>query len=230
MGDYRKALELQPYFADAHYHLGIALAGRGDPTRPPPVTARRWPSSPITQASSDNLAEALADGGRWEEALVQYRKALQLQPNDVEWHTAWATRWRQWADSAARWSTIRRRGNSSPITSRPQKNLAWLRATCPVAVLRDGNEAVELAQRANQLCEGKRPDVLDTLAAAYAEAGWFREAVVAEDKALELALRQGGYSPADALRARIAQYRAGHPFRQQQPSAAPRWPRKSGEP
>ena len=46
-------------------------------------------------------------------------------------------------------------------------------ATCPQASLRNGIEAVKLAERANQLAGGKNPAVLCTLAAAYAEAGNF---------------------------------------------------------
>jgi len=97
-----------------------------------------------------------------------------------------------------------------------EKNLAWLRATCPVAAVRNGDEALELAKRANQRCDGKRPDVLDTLAAAYAELGWFPEATAAEGKAVELAAQQHAQSLADALRARLAGYKAGKPFRQTQ--------------
>ena len=102
-----------------------------------------------------------------------------------------------------------------------QKNLAWLRATCPVASQRNGGEALELAQRANRRCDGKRPDVLDTLAAAYAEIGWFQEAVAAEGKALELVAQQNAPASADALRARMALYQAGRPFRQPQPASSP---------
>ena len=55
-------------------------------------------------------------------------------------------------------------------------NLAWLQATCPEATLRNGVEAIKHAQHANQLTGGRLPDMLDTLAAAYAEAGRFPEA------------------------------------------------------
>ena len=102
-----------------------------------------------------------------------------------------------------------------------QKNLAWLRATCPVASQRNGEEAVELAQRANRHCDGKRPDVLDTLAAAYAEIGWFPEAVAAEGKALELATQQHSQSLIDVIRVRMALYQARRPFRQPPPASAP---------
>ena len=55
-------------------------------------------------------------------------------------------------------------------------NLALLRATHPDPKFRDGGEAVILARRAVGLTPGD-PDYLGTLAAAYAEAGRFAEAV-----------------------------------------------------
>ena len=89
-----------------------------------------------------------------------------------------------------------------------------MRATCPVASLRKSDQATELAQRANQLCGGRRADSLDTLAAAYAEAGSFPEAVAAAHKALELAEQQKNHALVDALRARIALYEVRKPFHQ----------------
>ncbi len=79
-------------------------------------------------------------------------------------------------------------------------SLAWLRATCPQASLRNGAEAIEHAQQANQLSGGKQPDVLHTLAAAYAEAGRFPEALATVRKALDLATQQNNRALADALR------------------------------
>ena len=58
-----------------------------------------------------------------------------------------------------------------------QNDLAWLLATCPDNSVRNGQKAVELAQQAVQLSNGRSPEILDTLAAAYAEAGRFHEAV-----------------------------------------------------
>ncbi len=56
-------------------------------------------------------------------------------------------------------------------------NLAWIRATHPDPELRNGAEAVRLAERACALWKDRDPNLLDTLAAAYAEAGRFPEAV-----------------------------------------------------
>ena len=100
--------------------------------------------------------------------------------------------------------------------------LAWLRATCPRVLLRNGGEAIEHAARANRLCQDKQPEVLDALAAAYAEAGWFAEAVATARKALELASQQHNRPLADAVQARLVRYQAGKPYHEAAPkSAAP---------
>jgi serine/threonine-protein kinase len=91
-------------------------------------------------------------------------------------------------------------------------NLAWLLATSPEPSLRNAAEAVEHAQRANQLSGGRQPVILDTLAAAYAEADRFPEALATARKALELAEQRHDKVVIDALRSRIALYEAGRPF------------------
>ena len=71
--------------------------------------------------------------------------------------------------------------------------------TCPQASLRNGNKAVELAQRANQLTGGGNPVVPGTFAAAYAEARRFPEAVETVQRALQLAETQSNSVLADAV-------------------------------
>ncbi len=97
-------------------------------------------------------------------------------------------------------------------------NLAWLEATCPDDSIRNGKEAVENAVEAVRLTEGKAPGLIDTLGAAYAEAGDFDKAVESQQKAVDLAtddkLRQ-------ELRTRLELYRAHKPFRDQTGGASP---------
>jgi hypothetical protein len=56
--------------------------------------------------------------------------------------------------------------------------------------------------------------IFGTLAAAYAEAGRFSEAVETARRALNLALAQGNTALADALRKKIALYEAGLAYRE----------------
>jgi tetratricopeptide (TPR) repeat protein len=92
-------------------------------------------------------------------------------------------------------------------------NAAWFRATCPDPAFRNGKEAVELASRACAEDKWKDADQIDTLAAAHAEAGNFAEAERYQLKALSLLSADEALRP--RFQARLKQYRAQHPVRQQ---------------
>jgi tetratricopeptide (TPR) repeat protein len=90
---------------------------------------------------------------------------------------------------------------------------AWLLATSPEPALRRGAEAVQWAERAVRLTGAEEPEILATLAAAYAEAGRFDKAVEVETRAADLAAKQGKTPMAEALRARVAGFAAKAPLR-----------------
>jgi len=116
-------------------------------------------------------------------------------------------------EALARWREgLRVDPNHLPLLSQT----AWVLATCPVALVRNGSEAVELAQRAVHASGGRDPAILDTLAAAYAEVGRFPEAVQTARQALALATQQNAQPLAEGLKARIALYEAKTPFRETQ--------------
>ena len=79
--------------------------------------------------------------------------------------------------------------------------------------LRNGTEAIALATQANDLTSGTDPSVLDTLGAAYAEAGQFPQALDSARRALGLAVAKGDNSMANAIRYRISLYEQSKPFR-----------------
>jgi tetratricopeptide (TPR) repeat protein len=70
-------------------------------------------------------------------------------------------------------------------------DLAWLLATCPDERIRNGEDAVVIASNLAASPQGRSAMVLDTLAAAYAEAGRFDDALRTMDEALELARSAG---------------------------------------
>jgi tetratricopeptide (TPR) repeat protein len=108
-----------------------------------------------------------------------------------------------------------RLGSRNPLV---YLNLGRLLATSPAARQRNGAQAIEYAQRARELLD-ETPAVLDTLAAAYAEAGRFAEAVAAARKAMELAMAGNDRRSADAVRSRIALYEAGKPYHEASPAS-----------
>ncbi|MGD8451534.1 MAG: glycosyltransferase family 39 protein [Phycisphaerae bacterium] len=91
--------------------------------------------------------------------------------------------------------------------------LAWILATHPDASVRNGAEAVTHAEAAQRLVSADDIDVLDTLGAAYAEAGRFPDAVSAAHAAARLADQAGDTAKATAIRDHIAAYERGEAWR-----------------
>ena len=89
---------------------------------------------------------------------------------------------------------------------------AWLLATSPSASLRNGGSRG--TGRAGELTGGDNPEMLDALAAAYAEAGRFAEAVRTAQRALDPATSQNKAALAAALPGRIKLYLARQPYRE----------------
>jgi tetratricopeptide (TPR) repeat protein len=87
--------------------------------------------------------------------------------------------------------------------------LAWLYATCPEAAIRNGAKAIAYAVQACEMTNHELPGFLDTLAAAYAEAGRYEVAVKWMKKVLEIVPpdERDKYEP------HLALYETGQPYR-----------------
>ena len=114
------------------------------------------------------------------------------------------------------YQAIRADPNHAPVLN----HLAWLRATDPEARYRRGAEAVRLAERACELVVAPaRPSVfaancLDTLAAAYARAGRFADAVKAARRAIAMAEALGRRGAARSFAARLELFKRGQPYQE----------------
>jgi tetratricopeptide (TPR) repeat protein len=93
-----------------------------------------------------------------------------------------------------------------------RNNLAWLLATSPDESLRDPAEALQIAEGLRDEVEEPGADLLDTLAAAYAAAGRFEEAVRSAEQAVVLAEAEGDLAMAATFRKRLSNYRSREPY------------------
>ena len=80
---YRRALELQPNFADAYYNLGIALHSQGKPDEAIACYRQALRFKPDFVAAHNNLGNALETQGKPDEAAACFRRALELNPDFV---------------------------------------------------------------------------------------------------------------------------------------------------
>jgi Flp pilus assembly protein TadD len=164
------------------------------------------------------LGSALLQKGREDEATSQFQEALELNPNLANVQSDLGNLLLQKGRVNEALTHYEAALELQPGNAYFLNNLAWVLATCPNPEVRNGARAVELAQKAERLSGGNSSAIVGTLAAAYAEAGRFGEAVRTAERALDLATAQTNTAQADMIRANIALFRAGSPFHEAGPT------------
>jgi protein O-mannosyl-transferase len=217
----RKALEIKPDYAEAHNNLGVALAACGQSDDAIAHLQKALQIKPGYTDAHNNLGNALAECRRVDEAIAHYEKALEANPDHASARNNLGIAQSQ--REAIRHTLLEKRESlrSHPKDVGLLNDTAWMLATNPNASIRNGAEAVELAQRAAQLSGGREPAILGTLAAAYAEAGRFPDAVQTARKAVELATQQDKLPFAESVTAKIPLYQSQTPYREMQRLATP---------
>lgn len=215
---FQKAVEGKPEFDLAQSNLGVALLQKGRVEEATLHLQDAVEANPRNGDAQVNLGAVLLQKGRVDEAIIHLQKAVEISPGNaatrLDLGNALYLQGRI-AEALAQWREgLRADPNHLPLLGQT----AWLLATCPEASVRNGVEAVRLAERAVRVSGGQDPAILDTLAAAYAEAGRFPEAVETARRALALATATQPHAQplAEEIKARIALYEAGTPFREAQ--------------
>jgi len=210
--NFQAVLDTQPNAAEALAGLANALLRQGQTN----AAIARWEQAlvlkPAYPQARGNLGDTLLQLGRTTEAISQYEQLVQLEPADPQAQfnlgCALAATGRVREAVAHYRAALKTDAHLIP----PLNNLAWILATCPDGSLRNGAEAVKLAQEANRIAGGGQAGILDTLAAAYAEAGRFPEAVETAERALQLADSQGNKPLAERLQKKLGLYQTGLPY------------------
>jgi protein O-mannosyl-transferase len=160
-----------------------------------------------------NLGSVLFHEERIDAAITSWQNAVEIQPRDAEIHASLANAFgkkRMLKEAIVEYEEALK---IEPQHQLAMNNLAWILATSSDASIRDGAKAVQLAQQALYLSGDGDPNLLRTLAAAYAEIARFSEALVAADQALQIALMHGKPGLANRLEKEIAVYRTHLPLR-----------------
>ena len=216
--DYRRAIQINPNYCEAQYNLGNALAAKGRFEEAIENYRKAIQINPNFSEALDNLGNALAAKGRFDEAIENYRKAIQINPNRPEIFFHLGVAFGQLGRTREAVAQYREALRLKPDLAVALNNLAWVLAASPDDELRNGAEAVRLAERACELTHYGAPFFIGTLAAAYAEASRFPEAVTTAEKAEQLATDAGLTAVAVKNRQLLEFYRAGKPYHEPAPT------------
>jgi tetratricopeptide (TPR) repeat protein len=160
-----------------------------------------------------NLAALLQLAGRYDQALDHYRRAVALRPDNDDSRTNLArllSSLGRPAEAAGhfRAALALKRDNPQALSG-----LGWIRAAAADPALRDAEEAVRLTEQADAATGHRDVSVLDALAAAYASAGRFDEAVAVARQGAVLATQAGLTAVATEFRQRQDLYAHHKPYR-----------------
>ena len=212
VNSYSQALQLKPNYAEAHNNLSVALQLKGQSNEAIAHLRRALEAEPYYAEAYCNLGVVLAAQGKLDEAVSCYRRAVRLKPGFAEAHynLARVLANENKVNEAVTHlkETLRRR----PDWLGPINDLAWFLATHRDSEFYDPQEAVRLAQRACELTKYENPRLLNTLAAAYAAAGRFSEAVATAEKALNLAVSSGQNRLAEEIQEHLSLYKESRPY------------------
>ena len=145
--------------------------------------------------------------------MFHYHKLLQIQPDNSEARNIFGTVLIQQGrvgEAIEQWQETL---TAEPENANAMSNLAWVFATYPEESVRNGTQAVQLAEQALNLSSGKNPIIFRTVAGAYAESGRFSEAIETAQHGFELATERGNADLANEFQSYILLYRAESPLR-----------------
>jgi tetratricopeptide (TPR) repeat protein len=211
---YRQALRINPDYAEAHSNLGASLQRMGELQEAVAEYEQALRSKPDYVEAHFNLGLALEKLGRTTEAISHYEQALRVKPDFTAAHY-------NLGDALLRAGKVQEAIGHyeqalriKPHNPEALNNLAWLLATQAPAGSADPVRAVALAEQAGKLSGNRVAAYLDTLAAAYAAAGRFSDAIATAQRAVELARSGGQPQLAEKIESRLQLYRNGHAYSQ----------------
>ena len=161
-----------------------------------------------------NRGIAYGQRGNIEKALSDFNKSISLDPGFALAYYNRADSYKMQSSFGKAISDYNRTIELNAEYVAAYNDLAYLLATCPDGGYRDGTKAIELAEKALEKSHDNSM-IMDTLAAAYAEAGKFKDAVITQERAIDLMKKQG--TPGDmidGLIKRLNFYKEDKPWRE----------------
>jgi len=213
IADYTKAIGLNPKFTEAYYNRGNAWESKGkfDKALADYTHAIKLNPKQVSAYYKRGIIEKRKK--QYDKAISDYTSAIKLNPRFAY---AYNNRGNAWDDKGRYDKAIADYTKAielNPKVAKAYSNLAWVLATCPDEKHRNGKRAVELAEKASGI--KKSAQILDTLAAAYAEAQMFKQAVKTQEKAIARLQQADKKEEVIAdFQKRLESYRRSKPWRE----------------
>ena len=209
-----EAIRIKPDSFEALDDRGLALAAEGRLDEAQQSYEKAIKINPTDGSAYNNLAQALVAQGRLEPALPHFNKALQLNPFALQTHLNLAIALQQLGRSPDAVAQYRRVLALDPHRPEALNNLAWILATSPDPTVRNGEQALRLAEELCRQVQFQDPLAVATLATACAQTGRFTDAITWARKAEDLAAAGGDQKLAARYHELVVLFSANQPLRE----------------
>ena len=166
----------------------------------------------------ENRASAYEGKKQDDLAIADLTRALQINPKNANAYQQRAAAYQKRRQHDLAFADLTHAVEAAPDDSTAQNALAWMMSTCPDQKFRNGKEALTHANKACDLTSWQKGELIDTLAAAYAEAGNFSRAIMWQQRAITLMKSDSKEQQQESAK-RLELYKAKQPYRDTQPAS-----------
>jgi tetratricopeptide (TPR) repeat protein len=210
--EYKSVLKLRPD-AEDHNNLGLSFQKIGKYDLAILHFRQSVALNPQKIEANINLATALFEAGHVDEATAFMKKAQRMDPDFPNISLMLGTIYMQSGQTKSAITEYDGGLAKDPQDIHLAVQLAWVLATSSKKSLRDGKKAIRLAINSCEKTNYLVPEMLDVLAAAYAETGQFSQAVGTAQRAYQLAKSNNRKNLMDQIQSRIDLYRSKQSYR-----------------
>jgi tetratricopeptide (TPR) repeat protein len=219
---FASATRIYPNHAEARHALALTLIQQGDTGEAIDQLAKELELAPDQWQAHHMLGVALDKHGNRREALDHFSQAVRLNPVYAPSRLNLGKALAYAGQSREAITQYREALKLAPLFPEALDALAWVLATNPDPEIRNGAEAVTLAEQACQITQYQMPQTLITLGSAYAEAGRFEEALAMVRMAEAQATNSGNEELTEKCRKMAERFVARQPFHESEtPAPAP---------
>ena len=211
--DNTEAIRLNPNDPDFYYNRGIFYQAIGSLDKAMADYNEAIRRAPKEFNNYCGRASVFEDIGQLNKASADYDQVIRLNPRNASGYVFRGYAYFAKGNYKAAALDFQKATQLSPADYDALTSLARFQATCPEDSLRNGKGALEKSLRACELSNWESSDIVDTLAAAYAEVGNFDRAVKYQMQAISMS---GTYGPERRkMEERLELYREHKPYRKE---------------